>query len=111
MKKILIVSFLVLSLAAIAYAADCSTLTFITESLPGFTVGSSTHFDIEVIGGTGPYHFALTGGTMPAGLHLTGSGGIRGVPTTVTDDTIFVTVTDANGCQLTSAFAIPVDKT
>ena len=110
MKKLVIVSFLVLSLAAIAYAADCSTLTFITESLPTFTIGSPAHFDIEVIGGTAPYHFDLTGGTMPDGLHLTGSGGIRGKATTVTDDTIFVTVTDANGCHLTSAFAIRVDN-
>ena len=110
MKKVLIVSLLVLSLAAIAYAADCSTLTFLTESLPGFTVGSPAHFNIEVIGGQAPYHFDLTGGTMPDGLHLTGSGGIRGKATAVADDTIFVTVTDANGCQLTSAYAVRVDN-
>jgi len=110
MKKLFIVSLVVLSLAAIAYAADCSTLTFITESLPGFTVGSPAHFDIEVSGGTAPYHFAVTGGVLPPGMHITGSGGVRGVPTTVADVTVFVTVTDANGCQLTSAYAVRSDN-
>lgn len=109
MKKLIILSFLVLCLAPLVHAQDCSTLTFITESLPQFTVGQSAHVDIEAIGGTPPYHFEIISGALPAGLHMSSTGKIRGVPTEVADTTIFVTVTDANGCQLTSAFAVRVD--
>ena len=109
MKKLVILSFLVLCFAPLAHAQDCSTLTFITESIAEFTVGQAAHFDIEAIGGTPPYHFEIISGALPAGLHMNSNGKIRGVPTEVADTTIFVTVTDANGCQLTSAFAVRVN--
>src|SRR5207237_3564330 len=108
MKKVFIVSILALCFAPLVHAQDCSTLTFITESLPQFTVGQPAHFDIEAVGGTPPYHFTVTGGTLPAGLHITGSGNIRGVPTEEADTTVFVELTDANGCHLTQAFAVRV---
>jgi hypothetical protein len=97
---------IVLLFAAVAAQSDCSTLTILTESLPDFAVGQPAHFDLEAIGGTAPYHFEVTAGELPAGMHLTGSGGFRGVPTTPIDTTVFVTVTDANGCTLTMAYAI-----
>jgi len=108
MKKTFVLAALLLVVASLAYA-QCETLTFITESLPNFFVGTPAHFDIEVSGGTAPYTFAVTGGAFPAGLHMNNNGKIRGVPTELADTTVFVTVTDANGCMLTSAFAVRVD--
>jgi hypothetical protein len=93
-----------------AGAADCSTLTFLTESLPGFFVGQPANFQIEAIGGTPPYHFELVDGTLPAGLHLNSNGKITGKPTAVADTTIFVQLTDSAGCTLTQAFAVRVDQ-
>jgi hypothetical protein len=93
-----------------AGAADCSTLTFITESLPGFFVGQPANFQIEAVGGNPPYHFEITDGTLPAGLHLNANGRITGKPTEVADTTIFVLLTDSAGCHLTSAFAVRVDQ-
>ena len=107
MKKTALLG-IVLFFAAIAAQSDCSTLTILTESLSDFTLGQPAHFDLEASGGTAPYHFEVTGGTLPAGMHLTASGGFRGVPTELIDTTVFVTVTDASGCTLTMAYAIRV---
>jgi hypothetical protein len=87
---------------------QCSTLTFITESLPDFHVGMFTNFKIQVIGGTPPYVFQITGGALPPLLFLTPNGRIIGFPLVVTDTTIFVKVTDSAGCMLTQAFAVRV---
>jgi hypothetical protein len=90
-------------------AADCSTLTFLTESLQDFHLGQPTNFQIEGIGGNPPYHFELTDGTLPAGLHLNSNGKITGKPTgPESDTTIFVLLTDSAGCHLTQAFAVRV---
>jgi hypothetical protein len=110
MKKSAFIAFaLVIALGSVGYAQmDCSTLTILDESLPDFPVGQSVHFDFQVIGGTAPYTFTVSSGTLPAGLHLTANGKLRGVPTEVTDTTVFFTVTDANGCMLTQAFPVRV---
>ncbi|MDT7541486.1 MAG: hypothetical protein QOE33_1390 [Acidobacteriota bacterium] len=89
-------------------AADCSTLTFLTESLPDFHLDQPALFQIEAIGGNPPYHFEITSGTIPAGLHLNANGKITGKPTEVTDTVIFVLLTDSAGCHLTQAFTIRV---
>jgi hypothetical protein len=110
-RKTILVAVLSLCFAATAFA-QCETLTFLTESLPGFTSDTQANFQIEVIGGTAPYHFTLLEdlSVMPAGLHLTGSGKIVGKAKGPADTTIFVQVTDANGCTLTSAYAVRVDQ-
>jgi hypothetical protein len=90
-------------------AADCSTLTFLTESLPDFHLDQPTNFQIEGIGGNPPYHFQITDGMLPAGLHLNSNGKITGKPTgPLSDTTIFVLLTDSAGCHLTQAFAVRV---
>jgi hypothetical protein len=106
-KKTLLLALSLFFLAVVAQS-DCSTLTFLTENLPDFTLGQHAHFDIEAIGGTAPYHFQITGGAMPAGLHMTGSGQIRGVPQELADTTVFITVTDSAGCDLTIAYPVRV---
>lgn len=107
MKKIVVVSMLVLSLAV--YAAATCYVEFITESLPAFYVGVPANVQIEVCCASAPYTFTLYSGTMPAGLSLSSSGVISGTPTTVTDDVIFVRATDSLGCNTTSAFSIYVE--
>lgn|GEM_PF-656626 len=128
MKKILVVAVIVLAAAsftlsqtnrngagrlmlvkAAAPVQDCSTLTFQTESLPGFTLNSPANFQIEAVGGTPPYHFQITSGTLPQGLHLNQNGKITGKPTELADTTVFVLLTDSAGCTLTQAFAVRVD--
>ena len=107
MKRIIVVSLLLLSLAV--YVTATCYVEFITESLPQFYVGVPANVQIEVCCATAPYTFSLYSGTMPAGLSLSSAGVISGTPTTVTDDVIFVRATDALGCHTTSAFAIRVD--
>jgi hypothetical protein len=108
MKKIVLVALFALCVASLANA-QCETLTYQTESLPGFTVGTPAHFDIEAVGGTAPYTFEIIDGTLPDGLHMNSSGKIRGNPREVADTTIIVRLTDANGCVVNQAFAVRVD--
>ena len=81
-----------------------STLTFITEGLPGFTVGQPYDFDLQATGGTPPYNFAIAQGALPAGANLSSAGKISGTPTQAEGTTVFVKLTDANGDHVTQAF-------
>lgn len=109
MKKAILVGILSLCVAASAFAT-CQYLTFITESLPGFWLNEPASFQIEVWGGTAPYTFQLVDGSFPSGLSIDSSGVISGTPTQQTwDHTVWIKVTDANGCHLTQAYAVYVD--
>jgi Putative Ig domain len=96
------------SYKAAALPQSCSTLTFLTESLPDFHVGQFTNFRIQAIGGTPPYTFVITGGSLPPFLFLLPNGRIIGLPIVEADTTIFVRLTDSMGCTLTQAFAVRV---
>lgn len=87
-----------------------STLTFITESLPAFTVGQPQQVVLEVSGGTPPYYFEITQGELPESLNLSDEGTISGTVTEVTPPgtTVFVKVTDDAGSSLTQAFDVQV---
>jgi hypothetical protein len=85
-----------------------STLTFLTESLPGFTVGQGKKTQVEAIGGTPPYSFSITQGTLPAGLNFNYMGTLWGTATQSGDTTIFVKVIDLIGSHLTQAFDLQV---
>lgn len=85
-----------------------STLTFITESLPDFTVGITANFDVKASGGTRPYRFEITQGTLPRQLELGIRGKISGVARRQADTTVFIKVTDKVGASLTQAFAVRV---
>lgn len=106
MKRALIVAVVVLAFVIPSFAQSSCTLTFLTESLPGFVVGSPANFQIEVCCGTAPYRFEIVGGTLPAGLHLNPNGKITGVPREEADVTVFVQLSDAAGCTLTQAYAV-----
>ena len=86
-----------------------STLTFITESLPGLHVGVPANFQIEASGGTPPYSFVITQGTLPKNLSLSKKGKISGLAKKVADTTVFVKLKDKAGASLTQAFAVRVD--
>jgi hypothetical protein len=104
-------AFLALALFLVAVTAlpDCSTLTNITENIPDFSLGDHVDFQLEMVGGTAPYSFAITSGTLPANLHLTSGGRLHGTAHEVADTTVFVQVTDAAGCQLTIAYPVRVN--
>ena len=86
-----------------------STLTFLTESLPGFTVGHAKKTSIKAVGGTKPYSFGLSqGSTLPAGLSFNYRGTLWGTPQQSGDTTIFVKVIDFVGAHLTQAFDLQV---
>jgi hypothetical protein len=89
-------------------AQSACNQTFVTESLPGFYIGTPAHFQIEVCCGTAPYRFEIIQGTLPAGLHLNKNGKITGVPREEADTVVFVQLRDAAGCTLTQAFAVRV---
>jgi len=108
MKRAAAIALILMAFSICAVAQTTCTLTTITESLPGFFIGSPSNFQIEVCCGTAPYHFEIVGGTLPAGLHLNANGKITGVPREEADTTIFVQITDAAGCTLTQAYAVRV---
>ena len=85
-----------------------STLTFLTESLPAFTVGRVKKTRIQAVGGTQPYSFGISQGTLPAGLGLNYMGTLFGKPTQSGSTTIFVKVIDFVGSHLTQAFDLTV---
>jgi len=110
MKKLLVITaFVMLGLASGAYAqCENSTITFETEAIPQLFVGVPAHFDFVAVGGAPPYTFTITSGTLPAGLHLNSSGKLRGKPTQVAEETIFIDLRDSLGCGFTQAFPISV---
>jgi len=86
-----------------------STLTFLTESLPGFTVGRAAKTMIQATGGTPPYSFGLSqGSVLPVGLSLNNQGTLWGSPKQSGDTTIFVKVIDLIGNNKTQAFDLQV---
>jgi hypothetical protein len=88
-----------------------STLTFLTESLPGFTVGRLKKTRIQAVGGTPPYSFGLAqGSNLPAGLGFNYQGTLWGKPTQAGDTTIFVKVIDLIGGHLTQAFDVQISS-
>lgn len=66
---------------------DNSTLTFFTESLPGFTVGEDYDQIVYVEGGFAPYTFSIESGELPDGIQLSTNGVVAGTPTDDSGDT------------------------
>ena len=82
-----------------------STLTFLTESLPEFTVGEEYDQIVYVEGGFAPYTFAIESGELPDGIQLSTNGVVAGIPTDDSGDTtVFITATDGTGANVTQAF-------
>ncbi|HEU4886911.1 MAG TPA: putative Ig domain-containing protein [Thermoanaerobaculia bacterium] len=110
MRKYLLLAVLVLC-AAPAFG-QC-LLTFQTEVIPVFFVGQAAHFQVEGVSGTEPYNFEVNltqpgSQPMPAGLKLHKNGKITGVPQVEGENLVYITLSDAAGCNLTQAFNISV---
>lgn len=99
----------VLAIALFISTAAFGACEFLTESLPTFFVGVPVNFQISACCGTAPYTFTITSGSLPAGLSMSASGLITGTPTTTGYGTVFIKLTDANGCHVTQAFATSVE--
>ena len=85
-----------------------TTLTFITESIPQFTVGVFQEFALQASGGTPPYVFTITQGTLPQGLNLDSDGTIAGIAEETSTFTPFFKLTDSAGDNLTQAMEVSV---
>jgi hypothetical protein len=89
---------------------DNSTLTFLTESLPEFTIGEYYDQTVYVEGGFAPYTFAIESGEFPDGIQMSTNGVVAGTPTDSGDTTVFITATDGTGVNETQAFECEVLK-
>jgi hypothetical protein len=103
MKKVLILSMLLLVIAPLAYTA-CNTLDITDEGLGGWTVGVPNSFQLHACCGTAPYTWTVTSGAFAPGVSMNSSGLISGTPTTAGYYFVCVKVTDAAGCTLTRCY-------
>jgi hypothetical protein len=108
MKKLLVATAFALFASAAYAQCENSTVTFETEAVAQQFVGVPAHFDFIAVGGNPPYTMTITSGTLPEGLHLSPNGKLRGKPTQVAEETIFIRLSDSDGCGFTQAFPISV---
>lgn len=109
MKNVLIGFVMFLAASAVCGVAEAQcTLTTVSESLPGFVLGTPANFEIEVCCGTAPYSFEIIDGVLPEGLHLNSNGRITGKPRVEADTTVLVLISDSAGCTLGVAYPVRV---
>jgi hypothetical protein len=109
MRKVIIGLVMFLAVTAVCDVAEAQcTLTNVTESLPGFYVGTPANFEIDVCCGTAPYTFSIIDGVLPEGLHLNANGRITGKPRVEADTTVLVLISDAAGCSLGVTYPVLV---
>jgi hypothetical protein len=106
MKRLALVLLLLVCCVPLASAQSTCLLTYQTESIPQFTVGTPVQFQIEGVSGTEPYTFTVVDGAFPAGIHMNKHGKITGNAAEVVDTTVIINLTDAAGCQINQAFAV-----
>ena len=89
--------------------ASKPSLSMVTTSLPGGTVGASYSATLQATGGTQPYVWGVTSGQLPAGLSLgASSGSVSGVPTGTGTTSFTVEVTDANSMVASLGFTVAI---
>jgi hypothetical protein len=102
-KKVLVLSILLLVLASLAYAS-CSTLDITDEGLGGWFVNTAGSFQIHACCGTAPYTWSVSSGSFAPGVSMNSSGLISGTPTATGEYLVCIKVTDAAGCTLTRCY-------
>lgn len=87
-------------------------LTVEPQDLPAWTVDQDGYdTEIAVSGGTEPYEWDVTAGELPAGLELNETTGeLTGEPTEAGTYEFAITVTDADGTQVTQQFTLTVNE-
>ncbi|MCU1228656.1 MAG: peptidase in kexin sedolisin [Acidobacteria bacterium] len=103
MKKVLILSILLLIVAPFAYPS-CGTLDILEEGLGGWTVGTAGSLQLHACCGTAPYTWSVSSGSFAPGVTMNSSGLISGTPTAAGYYFVCVKVTDAAGCTLTRCY-------
>ncbi|MGZ5544398.1 MAG: beta strand repeat-containing protein, partial [Limisphaerales bacterium] len=87
----------------------CPTITLSSSTLPNGTEGIAYSQMVNVIGGVGPYAYAVTGGSLPNGLMIDAStGAISGIPAAIGNFTFTVTATDNHGCAGSGVLTISI---
>ena len=103
MKKVLILSILLVVLAPLAYSS-CSTLDITDEGLGGWTLNAANSFQIHACCGTAPYTWSVSSGAFAPGVSMNSSGLISGTPTSTGEFFVCIKVTDSAGCTLTRCY-------
>jgi len=108
-KKILVVSILLLLVSAVAYPV--CLLDILSESIPDGFVNQAYSFQLQACCGTTPYTYSIHSGSLPPGLTLSSSGLISGTPTTAGYTTVFIRITDSASpaCTLVRAYDVWVN--
>ena len=106
MKKIAVISILLLSLGTVA-TATCN-IDILNEFVAPFDVGVPGSTQLEACCGTPGYTFTVQSGSFPAGVSMSSSGLISGTATTSGYTTVCITVTDSVGCHVTRCYEVYV---
>lgn len=90
--------------------ASALALSPAAGSLPAALVGTAYTQAFSATGGANPYHFSAAG--IPAGLTINPvSGTLTGIPATSGSISLSVTVTDANGVQVSATYSLTIAAT
>lgn len=84
-----------------------SPLSITTQALPAPTAGSAYVQQLQAVGGTAPYTWAVSGGSLPAGLSLSSTGLITGVATSG-GSSFTVSVSDSSSPALIASATLSI---
>ena len=71
------------------------SVIFRSAMIPAATLGQPYRHQLEAIGGTGPYSFAIVSGTLPPGLVMLNDGSISGTPSNIGVYPVQIEVSDS----------------
>jgi hypothetical protein len=80
-----------------------------SSDLPNFTIGVPYSVQLNAVGGTAPYSFAVTDGLFPDGISMSDAGLISGTPTEGGDFPVTIAVTDADDIECSKDFNLHGD--
>ena len=86
----------------------CASISLSPVGLLAGSQGVAYSQTLTATGGAPTYTFAVVAGGLPGGLSLSASGGLTGTPSAPISTNFTVTVTDANGCGVTQAYALTI---